>query len=591
MYSVSADYLTALKTQVHTYKLNGNINNTSFDEDDIISLSVSNRCANDGEVTIGSVFTAELKITFLKGLGISWANSKGWAITISEGLMLADESFEYVPIGVFYIEEVNETKDGIEITAYDAMLKFDKKVGDISTKARLLPDLIDDICDDVGITLATADFTDFPNYNSSFTLSKDNDITTDRDLLSWCVQTLGAYATINRSGELEVRAYPNINTITDTINADARSDNYTFNFYSTTYTGIFATDNQRQETKYYHVEPDDGLTYNIGVNPFFQNINANRFKVCSLAILNAIQSINYSPFNIQLLPTAVYDLGDILKFTDGAGGNKIGCLMLFDYTYNQSVTLEGLGSDPALATAQSKTDKNLEGILKNTDSNKEYIYSFQNDQNIILDNTWQTIFSERFGAVDNTHAIFQAELLCDDPNGSVTEVRYLLDGNIVSYYPIETWIAGKHILSLYYLLDVQSDTFYNFVMQMRSDASVTIDAFDGRGSIRGQGLASTEAWDGYINIEENYSLLSVSDTYSLNSFSDGVSAVLVDYVPISVSESYDLLTTTEDSQIVDYESVIGFDGEALSLLTWDEAKQMTWEYVESAYVWGYNDSL
>lgn len=586
MYSVSNDYLTALKKQTHKNDLRGYVQNVAFSADDITELRLTNRCSNDGEVTIGSVYTAELKIVFVKNLGISWANSKGWKITFEEGLLLENNNYEYVTGGEYYIEEVNETKSGIEVVCYDAMLKFDKKFGDVVTRARTLPAILTDVCEEVGVELANDDFSDFPNYNTSFTLSTDNDISTYRDIVSWICQTMDCFSTINRDGELELRRYQAVESYIDEIDADAISEDYAFNLYSTSYSGLSAVDTQRQQTKYFNVEPDNALTYNLGTNPFMQNLNENRFRNVCLSILNDMQAVQYSPFKMLLLPTLVYDLGDIIKFND----SSYGCIMLFDYSYNSSIQIEGLGSDPALSTAESKTDKNLEGILKKTESNKEYIYSFRNETEITLTNEWQTIFSERFGANDNTHAIFQAELLCDDPSGSVTEVRYLLDGNIVSYYPIETWIAGKHILSLYYLLDVQSDTFYNFVMQMKSDSAVTIDAFDGRGSIRGQGLASTEAWDGYINIEENYSLLDDTNNDTLISFTETSSTTLVDYVPSAISESYGLLDDINNDTLFDYESVIGFDGIPLSMLTWDEAAQMTWEYVESAYVWGFNDN-
>ena len=71
MYSVSNDYLTALKSPVHKYALAGVIGNKTFTQEDISMLTISNRTADDNQVSIGSVYIAEMHITFIRNLGIA----------------------------------------------------------------------------------------------------------------------------------------------------------------------------------------------------------------------------------------------------------------------------------------------------------------------------------------------------------------------------------------------------------------------------------------------------------------------------------------------------------------------------------------
>ena len=587
MYSVSNDYLSALKSPVHKYALAGVIGNKTFTQDDISMLTISNRISDDNQVSIGSVYIAEMHITFIRNLGIAWNQTDGWEISLSEGLYVPeDEDYTYIPIGKYYIQEVKKTKDGIEVTAYDAMSKLDKKPRSLSVKNRTLPAIFADICTACNVTAATIDFTQFPNYSTLFSLYSENDCETYRDILSWIALTMSCYATIDRYGHLDLRMYKSGSD--DVIDEDERADSYAFNDYYTKYTGLYATDVNRKMTKYFHVDPDDGLTYNIGTNPFLQGITDQKFTQVCNSILRGIQNINYVPYSIDILPTAVYDLGDVIQFDGGAGDGRDGCIMLWDYTYNDSSHLEGLGQNPALASAQSKTDKNLAGILGQTEANKEYLYSFSNDSDVVLTTNWKTILTQRFGTATATWAMFQAEILCDDPDGSVVEVRYLLDNEVISRFPIETWIEGKHILSLMYPITTDEGNFYNWAVQLRSDGgAVEIHTGDAIGVIKGQGLVSSDVWNGYIDVSDEYTIMSTLDDADLLSYTE-TSLTAATQIPeaSSISEDFDLLDSVDDSSIKHYVDVYAFNQDFLNQITWNDAALHTWDYTEVNYVWG-----
>lgn len=590
MYPVSSAYKTALKKPIHRTHMSGRIGNARiFTEDDFTSLTINHRCADNNEVTIGSVYMAELNITMNSAINILWLSFKGTPITLTESLVIGEDTVESVPVGTFYIDEIKRTKEGYNIIAYDAMSKFDKQIrkGDIATANKTMPALLADVCNKCGVELATEDFEQFPNHTGIFTLASDSDVETYRDLISWIAQTLCAYATINREGKLEIRMYPSIDNVADGINAHTRADSYTFSSFRTYYTGLRATDEKRQISKYYHVEDDTGLTYNIGNNPFLRKLSADRFDAACENILNGLQNINYTPYSIDILPTMVYDLGDIIDFVDGAGFDTKGCVMAYNYTYNQSTNLEGLGSDPFLSTAKSKTDKNISGIMKKTEESKEYLYEFFNAEDIELSSTWQTVFSQRFATVADGHAIFQAEILCNDPAGSVTEVKYMLDGEELSRYPIETWIAGRHIMPLFYVIPTKEGSSYLWQVQMKSNANVTILENEGYGTIRGQGLASTDAWNGYIDVSDEYTIMSTLDDADLLTYTE-TSVTAVTQLPTleSITEDFDLLDSVDDSEVKHYVDVYAFNQDFLNQITWDEAKLHTWDYTEVNYVWG-----
>lgn len=589
MYPISEHYQTALKRQVHKYKLKGKINNVNFDEDDISSLSISNQCADENQVSIGSVFTAELHITFLKSLGIAWKQSKGWEITIEEGLWIpSEEEYVYIPGGHYFIDEVQTTKEGIEVTAYDAMNKFEKTITGITVRNNTLPAILEQICTRCGVELANESFSGFPNSSTTFSLSAENDIENCRDLLSWVAQTMASFVTINRDGELELRMYKSTNNYDDEIDADARADSYVFNNYVTRYTGISVVDQKRQQTKYYAEEVDDGLTYNLGTNPFMQGITEARRQAVCMAILDVMQNIAYTPFSIDCLPSFVYDLGDVINFDIESQNPRYGCIMLWDYRYNASVNFQGLGSDPALATAKSKTDKNLSGIMNQVESTKEYMYSFSNGEDVTTGATWQTVLKQRFGTVSATWAMFHGEILCEALGDTVVEVRYLLDNEVVQRFPVETWEQGKHILSLMYPITVGSQDFYNWMVQIRSlDASVSILTDDAIGVIKGQGLAASDVWNGYIDLDDEYTVMATLEDADLLTYTETtVTAVTQLPTSESITEDFDLLDSVDDSEVKHYVDVYAFNQDFLNQLTWDEAALHTWDYTEVHYVWG-----
>ena len=220
MYKVSDAFKEAMKKPVQRFRLRGTITigarSIGFDENNIISgtFGISNQSSGSDAVEIGTVYTAELDGTFT-GLSLPRYSLKDRKITPSLEL-LTSEGWEAVPLGVFYINEANWTKWGVEITAYDAMSKLDKALL-LSSSQGTIYDFLNLAAKACGVELAQTktEIQELPNGSNQLAIYEDNDIETWRDLVSWCAQTAGAFATINREGKLELRQYTQ--TVVDTI--------------------------------------------------------------------------------------------------------------------------------------------------------------------------------------------------------------------------------------------------------------------------------------------------------------------------------------------------------------------------------------
>ena len=367
MFPVSAEYLDAIRAPAVRTKLSGSVGSTQWTEYNVArgSFSITNQCSGSDQVQIGQVYIGELKIT-LHSLTFPRYSLDGLRMAPQFGLLIDGETlYETVPLGVYFVAAANYEPDGVHITAYDAVSKLDKTYtgGQLSGKPYALAQIA---CQACGVPLATTaeEFAAFANGTATLTpYSEGNDIETWRDFLSWLSQAVGCYVTATRGGGIAFRAYGQ--TVVDTIDTLHRFRDVKFSDYETRYTGLSCVNMAENTTTYYAETPDDGLTYNLGSNPFLQYGTDAGLEVMRRAVLTALGGIQYVPFSATTVANPMYDLGDVLSFPGGLGdADKLFCVTKYTWTYGVGITLEGVGLNPALANARSKTDKDLSGLSK-----------------------------------------------------------------------------------------------------------------------------------------------------------------------------------------------------------------------------------
>lgn len=594
MYNVSQAYLNQIR-KPYAYKrtLRGTINNVSFTNDDVLSgsFSVCNQCSDTNEVKIGSVYLGELEATFKKEL-LPRSDWKGAVITVSDGLWIESlNQYEYVPLGTFTIDDSKIDEKGIKIHAYDNMLKFDKQWS-ISTTIGSPFQILRMLCNDcrVALGMTQAQVEALPNGTQALALYSENDCESYRDVLFWLAQTLCCFATIGRDGKLYLRKYGA--TITDTIQASLRFDDNEFATYETEYSGIGLTNIDDKKYIYVNEGDDDKLTYNLGSNPFIQYGTITTRKTMLLNILRQLKVIDYVPFSSGMLHCPAYDLGDVLKFTGGiADENKKSCVMYFNYNF-EYYAAEGYGSDPALANARDKVDKELAGIMSKTDKNGIQFYTFKNaEESVIEDGERKELIYIRFTTMEAKQVTFQAEILADS-EATIDEVEaqieYFLDGAVISdYKPTETWTEdGKHIINLYYMLDVEPNHLYQWQVKMTANGgTITIPQGHARGTVWGQGLVAVGAWGGFIDVEDTIDAIPL-DSITVATFTEICSAEA--QIPIAVEIAQQLTDVTLDSiDVSEFEDYVMVNRTSLYFagMTWGDVKEYIWEELKDYFAW------
>lgn len=548
MYQVSEEYLKQTKRKVQTFRLAGTVNKIAFTNHDILSgsFTITNQCSEQNDVKIGSVYIGELKCTFKPDLQVpDWTNAQ---IIVSEGLLIGGTAWEDVPLGVYTVSEANDTEYGVDITAYDNMARFNRSCTvdiTIGTPYELLT-LACTTCE-VELGLTQADVDALPNGTESLSLYTENDIETWQDFVFWVAQATGTIATMDREGKLVLRSYTQ--NVVDTLTNHERFTGSKFSKFETRYSGLSCVNMADDTTSYYGSNPDNYLTYNLGSNPFLQYGVDSYKEQIRRAVLTALLQIDYVPFETSCLCGAMYDLGDIIRCTDGIAPGKLGCVMMYDYTFNGGYKITGFGSDPALATAKSKTDKNLEGLRNNVSTNEILFFNYENASAIqIGDGESKAIIDIRFTSSVSIGVLFQAEILLE---ATVTEadvigtIEYTLNEvTIIGYNPTETWKNGKHILSLMYMLMIDANSINRWLVKLSiAGGSIAIAQGAVRAVIYGQGLVGTVEWDGFITVEEKLTQIAVLDSLTVSK--DMICTVVADMIDVDKNIVSEQLQTVQ----------------------------------------------
>lgn len=555
MYPVSEAFLQAVQENTRNYYWTGKITTKSgtvheFTNKDIVKGSgyISSQCCGSTEIELGTVYSSEMGITIFSE--IDRYTLEDGLIELFYHLRLPDGTYEEVPMGVFEISEANRHIRCLEIKAYDYMLRFEKDFNTTDTIGNAF-EIISLCCKACGVEFAHTqnEIESMPNGNTVLSIYAENDIETYRDVLFYIGQILGGFFFINRYGKLELKKY-GTEAVMEISNKQRFSSS--FSDFITRYTAVSSTNLKTQTAEYYALETDNGLTMNLGVNPFLQfGTDDTRKELCT-NILNDIAVIKYVPFDSETIGNPALDVGDVLRFSGGhADDEQITCITSSNCRISGKHSLKCVGKNPRLASAKSKNDKNISGLLNQVEAGKIGIHTFTNASAYTLGETDTKVVSIEFATTEENHAQFFGQIVVDAAalqaertekakgtvvvpfpvtnaeTGESTEnqvsvdvelpVTWSEDGKVLCYVtfelndaiitvhcPVETWVSGKHILSLYYPIESVipniTNTFNVYLRMENGTGSVGIG--DCIASISGQAMAAAPAWDGKIELEE-----------------------------------------------------------------------------------------
>ena len=518
MYEVSQAYINAMHQSPKKHRIFGTIDNVTFSNQNVLkkSMSISNKCAesDNDDVRIGYANIGVLNITF-RNVKISKKTWRGRVVKPIFSMLIdsANDIWEEVPLGEFTIDSVQHTQSGVVVRAYDNMSKFTKSCGTIFSNATPY-DILSFACIECGVELGNSqlEIESMPNGSETLMQYPESDIETWQDMLYWIVQTLGGFTTAGRDGKIYVRQYNQ--TVVDTLSPRHRHEGCSFSDFETRYTGINVVNMEDETTTYYGLETDDGLSYNLGSNPFLQYGTKEQIERRRRAVLQALTMIDYTPFKALMMGNPAYDLGDVIKFEDGiADGTKMCCITNYTFQFHQQLTMSGAGKDPATASAKSKTDKNIDGLINKVNKDTFRYDVIRNGREVdVSDQDRRRILRASLLTNANAQVEVKVEVLLnvevagdqdEQQTHAIGSITYQLDSELLERNPVETWDEGKHILTLIYMLNMTEPGFHVFDIFLEMDGgSASIDKYDILCIFSGIGMAATQGFNGLLEIEE-----------------------------------------------------------------------------------------
>lgn len=536
--------LTESKQSIQHYDVSGTIGSEDFGKGNVFrnSFSLANQISSPSEFRLGGAHIGQLNITMM-GVNISRNNWEGEDIEPIVTIGNTD-----IPVGVFRIDSAKHSNGMVALTAYDRMEKFDKACGTDAGTNGFPYDLLALACQSCGVTLGMtrADVEALPNGNKTLILNTMGDIETWRDYIYWIAVTLCSFAVMDRAGNLILGTFHN--SVDDEVPHKVRYTGSTYGDEIIRYTGVNIYVEDEKAIEYYHAAVDDGYTLNIGNNPFFQVSRIMREEYLA-NIINALSNIEFNACSVRVPFGFQYDLGDVLQFPNGQGSatNKF-CVMGYSFKYNGECVLSGI---PGQKHSQSKTDKNLQGLLSTVSKNEFTSYELRNvapisigeDENVRL-LLARIASNTQTKAQIHIEVNLESEAVEDYTQGIVT---YLIDSTDTEFYPTETWIDGKHVLHLMYILPLQANNMQQFEVYMQSvGGSIEIP----RGGVwlyaSGAGLVGDGKWDGNIELLD-YTEEWTFSPYTFEDASDSVS-VLLNFAGEYLSTEDGEIITTEDGE-------------------------------------------
>lgn len=484
------------------------------------STTISMQCGETGEVHIGGAYIGEMKTTILHP-DFDRTLLKDATVTLTAGVATPG-GMQDIQLGVWTVSSASWSRTGVELTCYDNMSKLDTSFTGTAKEGEPYA-WLSRACQACGVRLGVDESTvqGMPNGLGVYTLGdKTTNVKTWRDLVQWVCQIVAGFAYAGADGSIMVARYAG--TPCRTIPGDHRTQDTTLEAYESVYTGITLTIASDGITEYHTRDhkTDTGLTQNLGQNPLLQDLGKTVRHDRLLRIVDAIPAS--TPGSITIMEPPVHTLGDMLALTGGYAGTSGSVRMLvqrIEYQAGKGTTYSGYGADPALATARSKTDKNVEGLLGQTKADEWYSTPFGVERTITVGSDRTLVSSVTFAVKErdtivDVHAQTLLDVTLPTPadDGTTTApatvltCTWTLDGAEYDFQPVETYaVPGRHVLHLYLAPKATANITHRIDLYMQAaGGSCTIQSGWLMGLLEGKGLAGDAGWNGRIDIDETF---------------------------------------------------------------------------------------
>lgn len=401
MYPVSIDFQDAIKSNTRTFALRLEIE-TAFETFNLTdadvemgSLKLDEKCAAGDTFSLGAAIISLFDIALNNRDGrYSDVQFNGGRMRPKIGLLLPNGTYEWVPLGVFNIDEVSRPTTSVPLGGSDNLVLLDHPFSEVPiTFPCSHAQLLATICNTCGVTLQTSSF-----LNSSHIVQSAPDGSKScRDIVSDIAELAAGYVQCDRdTGALKIVQYVNPGCVQeanidggnfiDPLSGDT-ADGGDFFWYNTKPIdgGAFITPTPAASLgpgnrKNFKVDDNPitvmGIVYEakdqdyvIGDRTYALHIKDNDLiQGDPTALLQSLADVmiglTYLPYTSEWQGNPAMQPGDIVRQTDRNGTSYLTIVTNCTYAYRKSCTLSAKGASQLAAGYQSQQSKKETQLLR-----------------------------------------------------------------------------------------------------------------------------------------------------------------------------------------------------------------------------------
>lgn len=372
MYPVSDSYKSAISANVRNGQaVKGQIKlsdgtNISLTNSNIVSGSLSYTAQIGDGFGVGGVSAAQLELGLITDMSNPY-NLYGARIDLSYGIVTAQSSagdtWEWIPLGIFYVKEIARHSGYVTVTAYDGFIKMDVW-SDTMVASGTLEIVLRSCLNDSNITGDLSNLSTFPNYDSTISVVEGDSIETMRDCVMWICQLLGCFGRINREGIFEL-----VHLSSDSVKTISPGER----------SGSTSVEDSLSYVKQITMTVDEN-DYIVGTvepaleldeNPLMSGWTADAIKTALNGILTEVSQAVFMPMTCTLFGDPALMPGDYVTLSDTAtlledNPSSLITSMTWTFRGEHTLTSDGVDND----TTYSQTNKTVSSIKKIADAAK-----------------------------------------------------------------------------------------------------------------------------------------------------------------------------------------------------------------------------
>lgn len=364
------------------------VGDRNFTAEDLVSVDYDSAAMTGDQMGLGSTYENSVKIAFANLVEGIKAQDK---VTVSIGIKLPDGTFEYAPLGVFYVDgEITMDRNNqlTSITAVDAMCWLEAVYTPKVTVPTTLSAMALDIANQAGVTVNQDNFATLPNIQiTNLPVGQ-----TYRVALGLLAMLIPGYVTFDRTGQLCLRG---LNQGQYTVTpANYEFQGLTKNENAYTVSGITVTpltDNSYSATASEEsTSPSSGDSNGVG-DAVAKSLHVGASTGNQLNLQNdfiderilediwgVIEEIQYYPYTLNWFGNPAVEAGDWLTVSDTSGNKFVVPNNTFTMSFAGGLSAtSGTGENvtsPTVWNARGTLEQTIKQVVRRLNATGTYTF-------------------------------------------------------------------------------------------------------------------------------------------------------------------------------------------------------------------------